>query len=174
VTQRQSGVAVGTVLNVDDPAGEGRLKLRFPWMNDVESSWAPVAASLAGKDRGAWFMPEVGDEVLVGFEHGDFAHPYVLGFLWNGVDTPPDTDHEHRVIKTPGGHELRFEDNAGAKKVVLKSAAGFVIEIDDSAQKMSLTTPGQLSITLDDATTTIELKGGGRAIAMRGGQVQIT
>jgi uncharacterized protein involved in type VI secretion and phage assembly len=174
VTQRQAGVAVGIVMSVDDPAGEGRLKLGFPWMDDVESPWAPVAAPQAGKDRGTWFRPETGDEVLVAFEHGDFAHPYVVGFLWNGVDTPPDTDHKHRLIKTPGGHELRFEDNDGAKKVVLKSAAGFVIEIDDSANKMSLTTPGQLSITLDDATTAIELKGGGRAIAMRGGQVQIT
>ena len=58
----------------------------------LRSAWAPVAAPLAGKKRGAFFMPELGDEVLVAFEHGDFDHPFIIGFLWNGVDTPPETD----------------------------------------------------------------------------------
>ena len=46
---------------------------------------------MAGKERGYWFMPEVDDEAIVAFEHGDFDHPFVVGFLHNGVDTPPDS-----------------------------------------------------------------------------------
>ncbi len=47
-----------------------------------------MATLFAGKDRGSWFMPDVGDEVLVSFEHGDPSRPYVLGGLWNGTDSP--------------------------------------------------------------------------------------
>jgi len=172
--RRQPGVVVGIVRSLDDPSGEGRLQLEFPWLGRVRSAWAPVAAPMAGKERGAWFMPELDDEVLVAFEHGDFDHPYVVGFLWNGVDRPPDTDNKHRLIKTPGGHQLRFEDNDGVKKVVLRTEAGFRVEMDEAAKSLTVATPGQLSITLDDTNQLIELKGGGRAIAMRNGQVQIT
>ena len=61
-----------------DAAGAGKL------------IWAPIASLLSGKSRGARFMPEVDDEALVAFDHGEFEHPYVIGFLWNGVDKAPD------------------------------------------------------------------------------------
>src|SRR5881397_3606107 len=104
---RHPGVVTALVKEIDK---KGRLKLEFKWLtkDGHRSAWAPVAAALAGKQRGAFFMPEVDDEVLVAFEHGDFDHPFVVGFLWNGVDTPPETTNKNRVIKTPGGHELRF------------------------------------------------------------------
>jgi uncharacterized protein involved in type VI secretion and phage assembly len=171
---QQPGVVVGVVKSLEDPDSLGRLKLEFPWLGRIKSAWASVAVPLAGKDRGAWFMPEKDDEVLVAFEHGHFAHPYVVGFLWNGVDKPPTTDPKHRVIKTPGDHELRFEDTDGAKKIIVKSAAGFRVELDDAGKKLTLSTPGKLSVTLDDNGPAIEVKGGGRAIALRDGKVQIT
>lgn len=173
--KRQPGVVTGIVLDRDDPNGQGRVKLSFPWMSDnQQSAWAPIAAPLAGAQRGQWFMPEIGDEVLVAFEQGDFAHPFVVGSLWNGVDTPPDSDPKHRVIITPGGHQLRFEDNDGAKQLVLKTSAGFSIEMSESAQTLTLKTPGGLSMTLNDASSSIQVKGGGRQIMISGGQVQIT
>lgn len=151
-----SGVAIGLVQSVDDPNGQGRVQLRFPWMDgNFNSSWAPVSAAMAGKERGAWWMPEVGDEALVAFEHGDFDHPFVLGFLWNGSDLPPETETALRVIRTPGGHELRFEDTDGAKKVIVQ-------------------TDGGLRLTMDDTQKSIRLEGGGRVITMQSGQVRIT
>ena len=70
------GVVIGVVADMEDPLGQGRIKLSFPWMADSQSSaWAPVAAPMAGSERGQWFMPEEGDEVLVAFEQGDFEHP---------------------------------------------------------------------------------------------------
>jgi uncharacterized protein involved in type VI secretion and phage assembly len=167
------GVVIGIVQEID--AAAGAVKVDFPWMSPPQRShWAPIATLMSGRARGVYSMPEKDDEVLVAFEHGQFDHPYVVGFLWNGVDEPPDTDGKHRVIKTPGRQELRFEDNDGAKKVVLRSDAGFTVEMDEPAQTLSLRTPGQLSATLSDADGSIELKGGGRTIAMRAGQVQIT
>ena len=150
------GVVTGIVKNLSDPEGQGRIELVFPWLSDsVRSSWAPVASALAGKDRGAFFMPEIDDEVLVAFEHGDINHPYIVGFLWNGVDTPPESTNQNRVIKTPGGHQLRFEDSAGAKKVILKSHGGHHIEIDDSAGSVTV-------------------RGGGRQIVMANGEIRMT
>src|SRR5215469_7546777 len=112
--RRMDGVAIGIVKEIDPR--EGRIKVEFPWMKPVvRSAWAPVASLIAGKERGAYFMPEIDDEVLVAFEHADFDHPFIVGFLWNGVDKAPETTNKNRVIKTPGGHQLRFEDGGGKK-----------------------------------------------------------
>jgi uncharacterized protein involved in type VI secretion and phage assembly len=147
------GVAIGIVKEID--AKEGRIKVEFPWMKPaVRSAWAPVASLMAGKERGAWCMPESDDEALVAFEQGDFDHPFIVGFLWNGKDKPPETTNKNRIIKTPGGHQLRFEDG-GDKKILIKSNGG-------------------IEILLNDRDNSIELRGGGRRIAMRNGQVQIT
>ena len=74
----------------NDPEKAGRVKLTFPWLSDdYVSDWARTVQPGAGKDRGGTVLPEVGDEVLVAFEQGDFRRPYVLGGLYNGVDTLP-------------------------------------------------------------------------------------
>ena len=148
------GVVIAIVKNLNDPDGQGRIEVQFPWLSDsLRSSWAPVATPLAGKQRGMFFMPEVDDEVLVAFEHGSFNHPYVVGYLWNGKDIPPESDSNNRVIVTPGGHKLRFEDGGG-KKVILKSISG-------------------QTITLDDSDGSITLEGGQRILKMSNGVVQI-
>jgi uncharacterized protein involved in type VI secretion and phage assembly len=151
--KRMDGVAIAIVKEID--AQGGRLKVEYPWMkSSVRSGWAPVASILAGRGRGAFFMPEIDDEVLVAFEHGDFDHPFIVGFLWNGVDQPPESTNKNRIIKTPGGHQLRFEDGV-SKKILVKSNGG-------------------LEIVLDDSGDFIELRGGGRRVTMKNGQVQIT
>ena len=105
------GVVTGTVKDVDDPQGEGRVKVQFPSMEgDNESYWAPVASAMAGNGRGAFFMPEVDDEVLVAFLQGDVNHPYIIGFLWNGQQRPPSTSVHERMIYSRNGHAIRFLD----------------------------------------------------------------
>ncbi len=148
------GVVPGIVISLDDPEGLGRIQLKFPKISpSLESSWAPVAAPLAGKQRGAFFMPELEDEVLVAFENGNFNFPYIIGHLWNGKDIPPESDPKNRVFVTPAGHTLRFED--GEKKVILRSSSG-------------------QTITLDDSDGSITLEGGQRILKMSNGVVQIS
>lgn len=171
--KRYPGVVTALVKEIDD---QGRLKLEFQWLTKEahRSAWAPVAAALAGKQRGAFFMPEIDDEVLVAFEHGDFDHPFVVGFLWNGVDTPPESDTSNRVIKTPGGHELRFEDGE-VKKVIVKSNGGHQVEIDDAAQSITVkTNSGNQSLVLNDTSGSVELRGGGRSVKLQSGTVEIS
>jgi uncharacterized protein involved in type VI secretion and phage assembly len=174
--KRYPGVVTGIVKNLNDPEGQGRIELQFPWLSDtVRSSWAPVASALAGKERGAFFMPEIDDEVLVAFEHGDMNHPFIVGFLWNGVDSPPETSTQNRVIKTPGGHQLRFEDKDGAKKVILKSNGGHRIEIDDNAETITIKTNSEnQSIVLNDAAKSVTVRGGGRIVEMLNGKIRMT
>jgi uncharacterized protein involved in type VI secretion and phage assembly len=151
------GVVTAIVKNLKDPNGQGRVELQFPWLSDsLRSYWAPVAAPLAGKQRGVFFMPEIDDEVLVAFEHGSFDHPYIVGYLWNGVDMPPESDLKNRVIKTPGGHTLRFEDGDGGKKVILKSSNGHQIILDDAGTTVVVQLKGGGSINMTQDTLVLQ------------------
>jgi uncharacterized protein involved in type VI secretion and phage assembly len=168
----RGGVAIAIVNDLNDPLSEGRIGLRYPWLpGKITSAWAAMASPLTGKERGMFFMPEKEDEVLVAFEHGNFAHPYILGFLWNGADTPPESNLQHRIIKTPSGLQLRFEDDN--KKIQVLTPGKLSIVLDDTNNQIALTTNGGLSIVMDDGGSSITLKGGGRSLEMKSGSVQI-
>ena len=86
-----SQLVLGIVTNNDDPRGLGRVRVRYPALDDdLEGAWARIASTSAGSERGLMMLPVVGEEVLVGFEHDDTRRPYVLGSLFNGTDKPGD------------------------------------------------------------------------------------
>jgi phage protein D/phage baseplate assembly protein gpV len=94
-------LVIGIVTNNDDPMKHARVKVKFPSLSDTdESNWAKVAAPGGGKDRGFQCIPEVGDEVLVGFEHDDKRRPIVIGGLWNSSDPPPEDVVKGGEVKT--------------------------------------------------------------------------
>ena len=96
------GVAIGIVSNNQDPKNLGRVRMKFPWLSDDhESDWSRMASPMAGGGRGAYFLPEVEDEVLVAFEHGDVRCPYVVGGMWNGQDAPPANNSDGRTTSGP-------------------------------------------------------------------------
>jgi uncharacterized protein involved in type VI secretion and phage assembly len=175
------GVVVGVVTNNQDPEKMGRVKVRFPWLNDTdESNWARIATMMAGKDRGTWFLPEVDDEVLVAFGHGDVRCPYVVGALWNGVDTPPrdngDGKNSERVIKSRLGHELTFGDEDGKGKVEIKTKAGHQLLLDDTSgsEKISIVDKsGNNKIELDTAANSIAVTGQTK-ISLKAQTIEIT
>jgi uncharacterized protein involved in type VI secretion and phage assembly len=110
---RIQGVVTGQVTSVNDPDKQGRVQVSLPYLGGQNQSyWAPIATLVAGNGRGAWFMPKVGDEVLIAFNQGDVGHPYVLGSLWNGQDAPPTTDQTLGVFRSRIGMEFRFSDPA--------------------------------------------------------------
>jgi uncharacterized protein involved in type VI secretion and phage assembly len=146
-TSRIYGVVSGVVSDNHDPEGRARVKVKLPWLEEnAESDWAKVLTFMAGKERGGIFLPEIGDEVLVAFEHGDLQHPYVLGALWNSKDTPPDTNSDGknniRKVKSRSGHELIFCDDheAGKERVEIHTKAGHKIILDDAtgAEKIQI------------------------------------
>lgn len=109
--EQSAGIVIGTVTKVDDEEGLGRIQVSYPWLSGPEERWVPVAAPMAGGDRGVFFMPEVDDEVIVAFEHGQWDHPYVIGFLWNPIQPPPSADPRQRMIRSKNGHTIRFVDS---------------------------------------------------------------
>ena len=166
--RRINGVVIGIVTNNRDTEGMGRVKVRFPWRGDSdESYWARVATLMAGDDRGTFFLPEVGDEVLVAFDHGDINHPYVIGALWNGVDTPPETNADGknniRKIKSRSGHEIIFDDNheQNSEKIKIHTNAGHTIVLDDSAGKEKIEIKDKTEnnkITIDSVQNSINIE----------------
>ena len=117
---------VGIVTNISDPQKLCRVRVKFPTLSAMDESWwASVVTPGAGKDRGWFTVPEVGDEVLVMFEHGDIARPLVIGAMWNGKDKPPDKndgDNERRTIVSKGGNKIVFDDKE--KSVTIEDGGG--------------------------------------------------
>ncbi|MBL8901097.1 MAG: phage tail protein [Planctomycetes bacterium] len=152
------GVAVALVTDNQDPQELGRVRVAFPWRPQEESHWARIAVTMAGDRRGTWFLPEVGDEVLVAFDRGDLAHPYVIGALWNGQDAPPASNEGQnrlRTIKTKIGHEITFDDG-GDRSVLVKTVDGRQVLLD------------QQGIVLDDgAGNSVKLDANGGAIEVQ-------
>src|SRR5690242_883455 len=85
--ERSYGVRIAIVTDNQDPNGYGNVKVRLPWLGDSDTNsyevWARLATMMGGDNRGSWFVPEVGDEVLVAFDGGNPNRPYVIGALWN-------------------------------------------------------------------------------------------
>jgi uncharacterized protein involved in type VI secretion and phage assembly len=132
------GVVVGLVTQV---RADGRVKVHFPWLDEGhETDWIRIATLMAGKDRGSFFMPEAEDEVLLAFEHGDARFPYVIGFLWNGVDNPPGRHVRDRVFKSKNGHSIRFLDTKP-----VNGAKGAIV-IEDAHKNRITLSNGQVSI----------------------------
>ena len=130
------------------------------------SDWCRVAQLYAGNGYGAFFVPEVDDEVLVAFVHGDMRLPVVLGGLYNGMDKPvtfrsdgaDQPENNQKLFRTEGGHELLFDDTSGREKVVLSSASGHTLTLDDTAGRVLVETSAGQSVTLDNAGT-VTVKG---------------
>jgi uncharacterized protein involved in type VI secretion and phage assembly len=161
VATRVAGVVIGLVKDVDDPEGVGRVRVTFPWLDpDAVSGWAPVAAPMGGNDRGYYYMPEVDDEALVAFEHGDLDHPFVIGFLHNGVDKPPTggIDTKVRRVKSVAGHVVDLDDRSGSEKVHVRTNGGHVLDLRDNDTTIELTTSGGQRLTMTDRPASIELK----------------
>jgi phage protein D len=166
---------VGIVTNNRDDKNMGRVKVKFPTLEDKESYWARMTTLGGGKDRGFDCLPEIDDEVLVAFEHGDINRPYIIGSVWNGKDNPPENVENSvtgkgkgkvrlRTFKTRVGHKMQFVDEDGGdgknKGIYLETQDKFKIKMDDTKQEIVLETPGGLTITLSDARRLIELKAG--------------
>jgi uncharacterized protein involved in type VI secretion and phage assembly len=147
------GVVNGIVTNNIDPLGQGRVKVKFPFLGSlppVESNWCRVATPMAGTMRGFYCIPEVNDEVLVAFEQGDVNFPYVVGSLWNTLDRQPVPSTAavvggkvvKRMFKTTAGHQMVFDDTPGKEMIsIIDKTLANKVEI-------SSTPPGKISITV--------------------------
>ncbi|MEH1933074.1 MAG: VgrG-related protein [Nostoc sp.] len=198
--QPSETLLVGIVTDNQDPEGWGRVKVKFPTLTEKDTSdWARVVALGAGKNRGFDCLPEIDDEVLVGFEHGDIHRPYIIGGVWNGKDAPPEKVRDSvakrgvrlRTFKTRVGHTLQFIDedkltsktgirletkyghkiylNDSQKCIVIETKRGHTIKMDDIARSVSVESKGNLSL---DAVGNIDISARG-TITVKGLMIRL-
>jgi uncharacterized protein involved in type VI secretion and phage assembly len=182
--QRVTGLVTALVDKIED---DGTYRLKYLGMNgqddDDQSAPARVMMPMAGGQRGIHFLPEQGDEVVVGFLVGDTNHPIILGAVWNRNDRPPDqakqsAQNDVRTIVSRSGHELTFDDTAGSEKVTLKSKSGHLVELSDAPGqgKITVESAGGRRIELDDSppggitirtlTSSLEISDGGGTVSI--------
>jgi phage protein D len=158
------GVVIAQVSDANDPSKQGRVKLTFPWLSDdYVSDWARTVQPGAGKNRGAMMVPEVGDEVLVAFEQEDPQRPYVLGGLFNGVDTVSTKGIDvvdsgsgainRRSFISRNGHRIDLLDDNGKTE-------GVTVETGDERLRIAMDAVGTKVTVHSDGTVLIEGKNG--------------
>jgi uncharacterized protein involved in type VI secretion and phage assembly len=162
---------LATVVSVDDPENLNRVKVKAVNATGSDGQdfqvWARVAVPFAGGSRGAFFIPDVGDEVLLTFVQGDSRYPVVIGSLWNGKQQAPDQfggsgDSVDRwlFVGKAGTRIAIVEESSGSPQIELKTPAGVNgILTDDSGGKATFTLPTGTSITMDSQGVTIQTSG---------------
>lgn len=162
---RAPGFVRGLVSDNSDPDKLGRVKVRFPWLDqDYSSSWAPVMQLGAGPESGTVFLPAVDDEVLVGFEHGRVDRPVVVGGLFNKTDKPPTYAQfldngavVGRGIYSRQGHRLTMHDASDLSGIVIMTSDDEVsIGLNAGETKLVIQSQGAVDI---DAQGEVTLKG---------------
>jgi uncharacterized protein involved in type VI secretion and phage assembly len=158
---RWFGIYPALVSDIKDPDGTGRVKVTLPWSPDTGSDryemWARVATLMGGNNRGSWFIPDANDEVLVAFEAGDPRRPYVLGGLWNGSDSPPESmdssgQNNIKVLRSRNGVKITLDDQNGQEQFIAETPGGQKVTLKDG--------PGSIEIA-DSNGNTIKLQSSG-------------
>jgi uncharacterized protein involved in type VI secretion and phage assembly len=175
------GGYLAEVIDLNDPDNRSRAKVRllnFDGVADHDGPvWARVACPFAGSDRGAFLLPDVGDEVFVIFVNGDPRMPVIVGGFWNGNASPPETisggQNRRKVIRSKNGVKITMDDQdgqeqfivetPGGQKVTLKDGPGAVFIEDSNGNSAKLETSG-VTITAAAKLTvnagTIEISAG--------------
>lgn len=175
VKKKFYGVTTGRVINVLDPLMLGRVQVQLPFIDSLDlSPWARVATMMAGPTVGSYFIPNMGDEVLVAFEQGDVNVPYVIGSLWNAMAPPPlpSPVPQIRLLKTLAQNQIMITDIPPTitintpTAVINLSPAGVQIATGTSLVNV---TPAGVAVTGDVVAVT-----GMKAIALTAPTVSIT
>ncbi len=178
---------VGIVTDNEDPKGWGRVKVKLPTMTeDHTSNWARIVTPGAGSSRGIYWLPEVNDEVLVAFEHGDIHRPYIIGGVWNGMDSTPreigDTVVGGKVrlrgSTTRFGHKSWFvdDDKASEKRgyyIQTGTGPGHKLSFNDTEKFIEIETAGGHKIRMDDRDRSISVSSTGNLKLEAKGNIDI-
>lgn len=161
---RWYGVYPALVADIKDPDGQGRVKVTLPWSPDTDGAryeaWARVATLMGGNNRGSWFIPDVNDEVLIVFEGGDPRRPYVLGGLWNGSDSPPESmdgagNNYKKILRSRNGVKITLDDNDGRESCVVETPGGQKITLKDGPGTVEIVDSNGNSVKLEASGITV-------------------
>lgn len=173
------GAQLALVVSIDDPDGRNRVQVRLVGCDDSDRQdaalWARVVCPFAGKDRGAFFIPDVDDEVLVVFRNGDPDSPMVLGGLWNGDSTAPAATqgalNRFKTIRSRNGITLSLDDSSGQETFIAETPGGQRITLRDGPGEVLVEDANGNSVTLDTGGITVNASAQVKVIAS---QVNVT
>jgi uncharacterized protein involved in type VI secretion and phage assembly len=161
---RWYGAFPALVTDIVDPEGLWRVKIALPWSPDTAGAryetWARLATFMAGDNRGSWFIPDVDDEVLIVFEGGDPRRPYVIGSLWNGKDSPPESmdgagKNFKKVLRSRNGVKLTMDDTDGREQFILETPGGQKLTLKDGPGAVEIVDSNGNSIKMETSGITI-------------------
>ena len=152
---------MATVLSNADPDGKGRVRVRMNWQTDgMQTGWVRVMTPDGGSssdvksNRGFVFIPEVGDQVLLGFRHGDPARPYVLGSLFNGTTGRGGLEGNHmKSLTTRSGHTIKLNDSLSSLGITIKDIKGNSIHIDSVGDDIIINAKRNITINAGETFT---------------------
>jgi uncharacterized protein involved in type VI secretion and phage assembly len=146
----------------DDPDGQGRLKVKFYWQdgNDSPTPWVRAVTPNGGKNRGIYFPPEVGDEVLVSFEDGNPDRPIVIGSLYHGKASHSDRsdkDNHVKTIRTQSGNEIKFTDKSGEEEImIMNKENNHFISLSLKDNKITIQSKGKIEMKAQEMSIETE------------------
>lgn len=156
------GVFLARVVDLADPDGRGRVRIRLQGCDGIDGQdlplWAMLVVPHAGDDRGLWWVPEVNDLVAVTFVQGDARLPVVLGALWHGAAKPPaaaSNSNERKLLRTRSGLTITLDDASGQETLKLETPGGQVLQLKDGPGECTLSDANGNSIKLETGGITI-------------------
>jgi uncharacterized protein involved in type VI secretion and phage assembly len=166
------GVVTAVVTDVKDDKKLGRVKVQYQWLGEkMVSFWARVARPSAGKDYGHLWFPDVDEEVVVAFEHGDINFPIVMGSLWSDKNAAPSAlvgnidngKYQNHGFATPHGHKLMFYDKKDDSGIMLITSDNKIsiqlsekektLDLVVDGKELTITSKGDLKLTADGEIT---------------------
>lgn len=163
------------VVENKDPQKLGRIRVQFPWQEirdkNMKTPWLRMAVPYAGENKGQQFIPEIGEEVMVGFEMNNAERPYIIGSFYNGGNGKPDenwavskeennTANNIKAIRTRNGHTILFNDKGGAGLIEIYDNKNNTYHITLSAddKKITIYSAGEVEVVAD-TNINIDAKG---------------
>jgi len=140
VCETQSAI----VTDNNDYNGLGRVRVKFHWMNGSEKTpWIRVTSPHGGGEKGHFFIPEIGEEVIVGFESDSATKPYVIGTVYHGSANNhfSNAGNDLKVIRTRSGHTVEFSDAGSGTHIIIRDPGGNEIYLDTTGKNITITAP---------------------------------
>lgn len=153
---------LATVLSNEDPDKKGRVQVQLAWQmaEGLNTNWVRVmtpdggVSDNVGVNRGYVFIPEVGDQVMVGFRYGDPSRPFVMGSMYHGKSgAGGDQNNKIKSITTRSGSTITFDDDEGDGKITISDPSGNTIVMNGDGT-MAITAPDKLDITSTEINIT--------------------
>jgi len=171
--------ALAQVVSLDDPEGRARVQVRLLAHDAVDTQdapmWARVVAPFAGDDRGAFFLPDVDDEVLVVFAQGDARQPLIVGGLWNGRSAPPASisggRHQTKRLRSRNGVSFTIEDRNGQESLRLETPGGQSLTLQDGPGSVSIEDANGNRVVLDTQGVSVTAAA---KVVVQAAQVEVT